>query len=63
MEVKILGVKLLRKRSDQGDLKKAQIYLKPPIPFIMSNPWKASLQQATQNGMMTVLGLLSKGEN
>ena len=24
----------------------------------MSNSWKASLQQATQSGMMTVLGLL-----
>ena len=28
----------------------------------MSNSWKASLQQATQSGMMTVLGLLKSGK-
>ena len=28
----------------------------------MSNSWKASLQQATQSGMLTVLGLLKSGK-
>ena len=28
----------------------------------MNNLWKASLQQATQSGMMTVLGLLKSGK-
>ena len=46
----------------QDDLIKGQIYLKPPITIIMSNSWKASLQQATQSGMMTVLGLLKSGK-
>ena len=43
---------------DQGDLIKAQIYLKPPIIITsMSNSWKASLQHIIQNWMLTVLGL------
>ena len=46
----------------QDDLIKAQIYLKPPITIIMSNSWKASLQQATQSATMTVLGLLKSGK-
>ena len=40
----------------------AQIYLKPPIIITMSNSWKASLQQATQSGMTTALGLLKSGK-
>ena len=28
----------------------------------MNNLWKASLQQATQSGMTTVLGLLNSGK-
>ena len=47
---------------DRGDPMKAQIYLKPPINTTMSNSWEASLQQATQNGMMTVLGLLKSAK-
>ena len=57
MEIKIHGVQLL-KRTDRCDLIKAQIYLKPPIITTMSSSWKVSLQQATQSGMTTVLGLL-----
>ena len=48
--------------SYQGDLVKAQIYLKPLIITSMSNSWKASLQQIIQNWMMTVLGLLKSGK-
>ena len=60
-EVKIHGVQLLKK-TDRGDLIKAQIYLKPPIIITMSNSWKASLQQVIQNWMTTVLGLLKSGK-
>ena len=49
-------------KTDRGDLIKVQIYLKPPIITTMSNSWKASLQQATQGGMTTVLGLLKSGK-
>ena len=50
------------KRTDRGDLVKAQIYLMPPIITTTSNSWKASLQQVVQNWMTTVLGLLKSGE-
>ena len=49
------------KRTDRGDLIKAQIYLKPPIIITMINSWTASLQQVTRNGMTTALGLLKSG--
>ena len=45
MEVKILGVQLLRKRSDQGDPISASTERKLSTTIIMSNSWKASLQQ------------------
>ena len=45
-EVKIHGVQLL-KRTDRGDLIKAQIYLMLLIIITMSNSWKASLQQVS----------------
>ena len=61
MEVKFHGNQLLQK-IDQGDLVKAQIYLKPLIITSMSNSWRASLQQIIQNRMMTVLGLLKSGK-
>ena len=61
MEVKIPGVQLLRKRSDRGDLISAQTNSKLPTTITMSNLWKASLQQATQSGMTTALGLLKSG--
>ena len=35
---------------------------KLPTTNIMNNLWKVSLQQATQNGMMTVFGLLKSGK-
>ena len=60
-KVKSHGVQLL-KRTDRGDLIKAQIYLKPPIIITMSNSWKVSLQQVIQNWMTTVLGLLKSGK-
>ena len=59
--VKIHGNQLLEK-IDQGDLVKAQIYLKPLILTSMSNSWRASLQQIIQNWMTTVLGLLKSGK-
>ena len=62
MEVKIPGVQLLRKRSDRGDLISAQTNSKLPTTITMSNLWKASLQQATQSGMTTALGLLKSGK-
>ena len=61
VEVKIHGVQL-KERTDRSDLIQAQIYLKPPIIFAISNSWKASLQQVVQNWMTTVLGLLKSGK-
>ena len=52
----------IAKEDRSGDLIKAQIYLKPPIIFTMSNSWKASLQQVVQNGMTTAVGLLKSGK-
>ena len=54
--------KSFAEEDDQGDLIKAQFYLKPLIITSMSNSWKASLQQVLQNGMTTVLGLLKSGK-
>ena len=62
MEFKIPGVQLLRKRSDRGDPISASTERKFPTTIIMSNLWKVSPQQATQSGMMTVLGLLKSGK-
>ena len=50
------------KRTDRGDLIKAQIYSKLPIITTMSNLWKASFQQIIQNWITTVLGLLKSGK-
>ena len=50
------------KRTDRGDLIKAQIFLKPPIITTMSNSRKASLQQVIENWMTTVLGFLKSGK-
>ena len=61
-EVKIPGIQLLRKRSDRDDLISAQTNSKLPTTMTMSNLWKASLQQAGQGGMTTVLGLLKSGK-
>ena len=62
MEIKIFGVQLLRKRSDQGDLTSTSTERKIPTAIIMSNLWKVFLQQATQSVMTTVLGLLKSGK-
>ena len=62
MEIKIPGVQLLRKRSDRRDPISASTERKLPTTIIMINLWKASPQQATQSGMMTVLGLLKSGK-
>ena len=62
MEIKIPGVQLLKKRRDQRDPISASTERKLPTTIIMSNLWKVSPQQATQSGMMTVLGLLKSGK-
>ena len=62
MEIKIPGVQLLRKRKDRGDPISAVTERQLSTTIIMSNFWKASPQQATQSGMMTVLGLLKSGK-
>ena len=59
---KSLGVQLLRKRKDRGDPISASTERKPSTTIIMSNLWKVSPQQATQSGMMTMLGLLKSGK-
>ena len=62
MEIKIPGVQLLRKRRDRRDPISASAERKLPTTVIMSNLWKVSPQQATQSGMMTVLGLFESGK-
>ena len=63
MEIKIPGVQLLRKRSDRGRpdigidrLKASDYYYHEQIMESLS------LQQVTQSGMTTVLGLLKSGK-
>ena len=48
--------------SDRRNPISASTEWKLPITIIMSNSWKASLQQATQSGMTTVRGLLKSGK-
>ena len=52
----------IAKEDRSVDLINAQIHSKPPIIIAMSKLWKASLRQATQSGMTTVLGLLKRGK-
>ena len=61
MEIKIPGVRILRKRKDRGDPLSAATE-KPHLTIIMNNLLKVSPQQATQSGMMTMLGLLKSGK-
>ena len=61
MEIKIPGVRMLRKRKDRGDPMSAATGRPHLTTIIMNNLWKAFPQQATQSGMMTVLGLLKSG--
>ena len=62
MEIKIPGVQLLRKRKDRGDPISAATERPHSTTIVMSNLWKAFPQQATQGGMMTMLGLLKSGK-
>ena len=62
MEVKILGVQLLRKRKDGGDPMSVAIERLHSTTIIMNNLWKVSPQQVTQIGMMTMLGHLESGK-
>ena len=62
MEIKIPGVQLLRKRKDRGDPMSAATERSHLTTIIMNNLLKAFPQQATQSGMMTVLGLLKSGK-
>ena len=50
---------MVRKRKDQGDPLSAATE-RPHLTIIMNNILKAFPQQATQSGMMTMLGSLSK---
>ena len=62
MEIKIPGVKLLRKRKDRGDPMSAATERSHLTTIIMNNLLKAFPQQANQSGMMTMLGLLKSGK-
>ena len=62
MEIKVPGVQLLRKRKDLRDPISAATERPHPTTITMSNLWKVSPQQATQSGMMTMLGLLKSGK-
>ena len=60
MEIKIPGVQLLRKRRDRGDPISAVTERPLSTTTIMRNLWKVLPQQATQSGMITMLGLLKR---
>ena len=62
MEIKILGVQLLRKRNDRGDPMSAATERPHLTTIIMNNLLKAFLQQATQSGMIIMLRLLKSGK-
>ena len=53
---------IFEKEERSGDPISASTERKLPTTIIMINLWKASPQQATQSGMMTVLGLLKCGK-
>ena len=61
MEIKIPGVRMLRKRKDWGDLLSAATE-RPYLTIIMNNLLKVLPQQATQSGMKTMLGPLKSGK-
>ena len=61
MEIKIPGVRMLKKREDRGDPLSAATQ-KPHLTIIMNNLLKALSQHATQSGMITKLGLLKSGK-
>ena len=62
MEIKIPGVQLLRKRKDRGDPMSAANERPHLTTNFMNNLLKAYPQQATQSGMITMLGLLKSGK-
>ena len=61
MEIKIPGVRMLRKRKDRGDPLSAATE-RPHLTIIMNNLLKVLPQQVTQSGMITMLGLLKSGK-
>ena len=62
MKIKIPGVQLLRKRKDRGDPMSAATERPQLTTTIMNNVLEAFPQQATQSGMITMLGLLKSGK-
>ena len=56
------SAKAERKRIERGDPMSGATERPHLTTIIMSNSWKASPQQATQSGMMTMLGLLKNGK-
>ena len=61
MEIKIPGVRMLRKRIDRRDPLSPETE-RPHLTIIMNNFLKVLPQQATQSGMITMLGLLKSGK-
>ena len=61
MKVRVPGVRMLRKRKDQGDPLSAATE-RPNLTIIMNNLLKVLPQQATQSVMITMLGLLKSGK-
>ena len=61
MEIKILGVRMLRKRKDRGDPLSAATEI-PHLTIIMNNLLKVLPQQANQSGMITMLGFIKSGK-
>ena len=62
MEIKILGVQLLKKRKHRGDPMSAATERPHSTNIIMNNLLEAFPQQVTQSGMTTALGLLKSGK-
>ena len=61
MEIRIPGVRMLRKRKDRGDPLSAATERPHQTTIIMNNLLKVLPQQATQSGMITMLRLLKSG--
>ena len=61
MEIKIPGGRMLRKRQDRGDPLSAATE-RPHLTIIMNNLLTVLPQQASQSGMITILGLLKSGK-
>ena len=61
MEIKIPGVRMLRNRKDRRDPMSAATE-RPHLTIIMNNFLKVLPQQASQSGMINMLGLLKSGK-